>query len=274
VTRAVLCAGLAAALLAPALAELAPARRRGGAGRWTLLVRALARVGARVGPSRPASDLGARLAAAGSPLGLGPGEAGALKAGTGCAGLLTALVLAAGAPGRLGLVLLLAGPAAGFLAPDLWLARRARARQRRVERELADVLELVRVAVDAGLPLTRALAEVGRRRRGLLPAELARTAREIALGRPRREALEALAQRCPGPGVRACVAALERSERLGAPLGPTLAAQARDARAARGARLREAAERAAPKIQLAIALGLVPSVLLLVAAALLASTGR
>ncbi len=270
-TRAVLCAGLAGGLLLVALADLAPRRRPRGTGS---LVRALARVGARVGPARPTADLAARLAAAGTPLGLSPGEAGALKAGAALAGLGLALLLAAGAPGRLGLVLLVAGPAAGFLAPDLWLARLARARQRQVERELADVLELVRVAVDAGLPLTRALTEVGRRRRGLLPREISRTAREISLGRPRAAALAGLAARCPGPGVRACVAALERSERLGAPLGPTLAAQARDARAARGVRLREAAERAAPKIQLTIALGLVPSVLLLVAAALLASTGH
>ena len=35
-----------------------------------------------------------------------------------------------------------------------------------MEEELADVTDLLRVAIAAGLPATRALAEVGRRHRG------------------------------------------------------------------------------------------------------------
>ena len=50
-----------------------------------------------------------------------------------------------------------------------------------------------------------------------------------------------------------------------------LAGQARDARASLRRRVREDAARAGPKIQLVVALLLVPSVLLLVAAALLAA---
>ena len=55
-----------------------------------------------------------------------------------------------------------------------------------------------------------------------------------------------------------------------APLGPTVAALAGGARAARTGRIRDRAQRAAPKIQLVVALLLVPAVLLLVAAGLLA----
>ena len=83
--------------------------------------------------------------------------------------------------------------------------------------------------------------------------------------------MAALAARCPIHGVVALVAAVGRAQRHGAPLGETLAAQATEARADRARRIRERAGRAAPKIQLVIALLLVPSVLLLVAAALLAS---
>ena len=68
--------------------------------------------------------------------------------------------------------------------------------------------------------------------------------------------------------MRALVTALDRARRHGAPLAETLAAQARDARAALARRIREDAARAGPKIQLVVALLLVPSVLLLVAAAL------
>jgi hypothetical protein len=63
-------------------------------------------------------------------------------------------------------------------------------------------------------------------------------------------------------------AALLRAERHGAPLGPALHALATDARARHAQRLRERAARAAPKIQLVVALLLVPAVMLMVGAAL------
>jgi tight adherence protein C len=165
-------------------------------------------------------------------------------------------------------VLAVAAPAGAFLVPDAWLARRTRRRRRAMAAELADVLDLLRVAVDAGLSPTRALAEVGRRRRGALAAELRSVAARIDLGVPRAEALRALDRRCPVDGVAPLVAALLRAERHGAPLGPALAALAADARAAHAQRLREQAARAAPKIQLVVALLLVPAVMLLVGAAL------
>ena len=136
--------------------------------------------------------------------------------------------------------------------------------------ELPDVLDLLRVAVDAGLPASRALAEVGRRRPGLLAGELRAAAARTQAGQPRAEALALLQARCPTPGVAPLVAALGRAERHGAPLGPVLAALAADARALEAQRVRDRAARAAPRIQLAVALLLVPAVMLLVAAALVA----
>jgi len=69
--------------------------------------------------------------------------------------------------------------------------------------------------------------------------------------------------------VPALVAALKRANRHGAALGPALAAEARAARARQARRAAEHAARAAPQIQLVVALLLVPAVLLLVAAALI-----
>jgi tight adherence protein C len=240
VSRAVLLAALAGALAGPALADVArlvrarPRRRAHANGS----VRALARIGRGAGAPKAAADLGGRLAAAGTPLGLSPEDVVAVKAGCALAGVVGMAPLLAAGAGRLGVLLLVSGPIAAFLAPDLWLRRRARRRGHEVERALPDTLELLRVALDAGLPLTRALAEVGRRRRGLLAAELRRVAREIELGTPRAQALDALAGRCHASGMPVLVAAILRAERLGSPLAATLAAQAKDARAARAARIR------------------------------------
>jgi tight adherence protein C len=179
-----------------------------------------------------------------------------------------AMPFAALAPGRLGLVLAPAGPLAGFLAPDLWLARLAAERARRVRRDLPALLDMLRVTVDAGASLTAALHEVGGRARGPLAAEWRAVGREAALGVPLAEALEAMGRRLPQPEVTALIAALDRARRHGAPLGPTLTGQARDARLALRRAVQEDAAKAGPKIQLVVALLLVPSVLLMVAAAL------
>ena len=260
---------LAAALGAGGIVELAAAVRSGRPRRrrhaWAA---ALARLGRRLGAPAPPADLARRMQAAGAPSSLRVGDLMAIKAGAALAALPAALPLAAALPGRLGTVLAGAAPAAAFLAPDAWLARRTRRRRRAMAAELANVLDLLRVAIDAGLSPARALAEVGRRRHGPLASELRGAATRIELGVPRAEALETLARRCPVDGIGALVAALLRAERHGAPLGPALAALAADARAAHAQRLRERAARAAPKIQLVVALLLVPAVMLLVGAAL------
>ena len=90
----------------------------------------------------------------------------------------------------------------------------------------------------------------------------------LGLGAARSEVLRELVARCPGTGVATLAAAIARSDRHGAPLAPALAALAAEARAEQSRRLRDGAARAAPKIQLVVALVLVPAVMLLVGAVL------
>ncbi len=260
----------AAAFLSGALGALGlalltgsrPPRRR------LTLLHGLAAIGVR---ARPPADLDRRLAAAGRPGGFSASQLMAAKTAAGLAAGGAGVLLSAGAPGRLGLLLVIACPVAGFLAPDLWLRRLAAGRARRVRRELPLLLDLLRVQTEAGASLPAALREVGERAAGPLAAEWGAVAREVELGAPLGRALAAMELRLPLPEIRALVAALERSRRHGSPVGDTLAAQAREARFALARRIREEAARAGPKIQLVVALLLVPSVLLLVAAALAAA---
>jgi tight adherence protein C len=265
-TRAVVLAALAGVVAAGGLAELTSLpRRRRARGRLAELARRAVRRAGRDRRRRP-GGLAARIEAAG--LDAGTGELTLLKLAAAPVGLLAALPLTALAPGRLGLLLLLAAPAAGFCAPDLWLRARAERRARRIEAEQADVLDLLRVAVGAGLSHWRALAEVGRRHPGILARELGAVARRVALGVPAEAALDRFERRCPAAGTRALAATLRRAARLGAPPARALGALAEEARAMQARRAAEHAARAGPKIQLVVALLLVPSVLLLVAAAL------
>ena len=265
VTRASILAALAGVLAAGGIVELAAGARHGAEADRAHRARALAR---RLGSARRSAPggLAARVEAAGVDAGVG--EIMAAKLGAAPVAALAALALLPLAPGRLGLALLAGAPFAGFLAPDLWLRARARSRARVIESEQADVLDLLRVAVGAGLGPWRALAEVGRRHPGVLATELGAAARHVGLGVPPDAALARLERRCQAAGMRALTAALRRADRLGAPPARALAALAAEARARETRRAAEHAARAAPKIQLVVALLLVPSALLLVAAAL------
>ena len=272
----VVLAALAGACAAAGLVELAGVRGGGGTRpvRGARAVAALARLGRRGGAPVPSHALAARMEAAGRPLGLDVADLTAVKGGCSVVALLAGAPLAAALPGRLPVVAALGLPLAGFVAPDALLARRAARRRREMEAELPDLLDLLRVAIEAGLPAGRALREVGSRHGGVLAREWRTAACEVGLGVPRDEALRRLVRRCPPPAVATLAAALRRAERHGSPLGGTLAAQAAEARAERARRIRERAAKAAPKIQLVVALLLVPSVLLLVAAALVGAFVR
>jgi tight adherence protein C len=262
-------ADLAARLAAAGTGDGGPTdgdRPNGGAAAWAKVSPRGEDPAVRGGPQPSGSAR--RTAFAGSdPL----GDLMALKTGAALVAGLLVVPAAGAAPGRLWVVVVPGLPAAAFLAPDLWLARRARRRAAALAAEAPEVLDLVRIAVAAGMPALRAFGEVGRRHRGVLAAELATASARAALGEPVGRTLARLRARCPAPAVRALVAAVERSRRHGAPLAPALAAIAADARAERARRVQDRAARAAPKIQLVVALLLVPAVLLLVAAALVGS---
>jgi tight adherence protein C len=184
------------------------------------------------------------------------------------------LVLGSAAPGRLPFLLMVAAPIAGFVAPDQWLKRVTRRRLEAAVRELPDMLDLFRVTVEAGMPAARALGVVASEFDGPLAREWRRAAGEIALGESQEDVLAALALRLPADEISSFVEALGRSRRRGVPIGRAAAAQATAARHRRRRQVREHAARAGPKIQLVVALLLVPSVLLLVAAGLVAELER
>jgi tight adherence protein C len=231
----------------------------------TWLARALRLTGPATG-----GDTTARLAAGGWPGRLGTREWIGLKC---CTAAVLGLCAAAGAgslPGRLPLVALVAAPAAGFVAPEFWLSRLTERRLRAAGTELAPMLDLLQVTVEAGASPGAAMGAVGARFKGPLAAEWRAAATAIALGRPHDEALATLTRHLPSPRVRAFADSMRRARRRGLPLGEVLARQAAAARHEQQIRIRERAARAGPKIQLVVALILVPSVMLIVAAALVA----
>jgi tight adherence protein C len=193
------------------------------------------------------------------------------KAGGAVLGGILAWGAAPAAPGRIALLVGLGLPVAGFLLPEAVLQREARRRQRRLVAALPDALDLLAVGSAAGRAAADGFAEIARRSEGPLAAELRVSVAELSCGRPLSVALQGLRQRVPGSEMATVCAAIERSRRLGSPLAEQLRRQAIALRRDQRRAIEERAARAAPKIQLVVALVLVPSVLLMIAAALIAN---
>jgi tight adherence protein C len=186
-------------------------------------------------------------------------------------GGLVALAAAPAAPGRISLLVTAGLPAAGFFAPDALLERRARLRKRRLVGALPDACDLLAVAAAAGRGPASGFAELARGSDGPLAEELRMTVAELSCGRPLPAALRSLRDRVPGSELATLCAAIERSRRYGSPLAEQLRRQSSALRGDQRRAVEERAARAAPKIQLVVALVLVPSVLLMITAALIAN---
>jgi tight adherence protein C len=185
--------------------------------------------------------------------------------------VVAALVAAPAAPGRIGLLVAVAMPAAGFFAPNALLEREARRRHRRLLASLPDALDLLAIGSAAGRSPAAGFGEIARDGSGPLAEELRIAVAELDCGQPLADALAALRERVPGGEVATLCASIERSRRLGSPLADQLRRQAAALRRDQRRAVEERAARAAPKIQLVVALVLVPSVLLMIAAALIAN---
>ncbi len=272
-SSAIIVAGFAGGLGAVALCELVAAyaggrkrsqRRNSGFSQRLLAVMVYLGQGL---SNRAPRSLSRKLDAAGIELPVG--QLMAIKVGASIIALVSSLTLASGLPTRVWILACATTPTLAFLLPDLWLLRRIRQRSAAINNELADVLELLRVALAAGLGLRNALAEVGARQQGLLATEIKQAANSLTGGELYNDVLSRLQRRCATPGVRSAVEAIRRAQQYGTPLSEPLGALIQQARADSARQALESAARAAPKIQLIVALLLVPSVLMLIAATII-----
>jgi tight adherence protein C len=126
------------------------------------------------------------------------------------------------------------GAAAGFLLPELWLKDMTKARNLKILKRLPFFLDIVTMAVEAGMNLSSALGKsVEKMPAGPLLAEINRLLREIRAGKPRADALRDMAARLNFPPVSSLVSALVQGEMMGSSIGPILRAQAEQRRTER-----------------------------------------
>lgn len=152
-----------------------------------------------------------------------------------------------------------AGAALGGLLPVARLRDRAASRQRAMLRQLPFFLDLISMSVEAGLNLGAALAQaVDRGPPGAMRDALAQLLRDLRAGRPRDEAMRALAARAQLPAISSLVAALASTQKQGASLGPILRAQAEQRRTERFLRAEKLAMEAPVKMLMPLVLFIFP----------------
>ncbi len=185
-------------------------------------------------PAAPAIFWGTRLLLAG-------GSAALVVAGTPLVGLPAwAVLLAAGYVGAIGWVL-----------PVLWLRMRKNARQKEIQKALADALDLLVVCVEAGLGLNQALMRVAEEIRHvsmILSMELALVNAEIRAGAARDQALRSLAERTGVEDIRSLVTMLIQTDRFGTSIARSLRIHSETLRTKRRQRAEEAAAKTAIKM--------------------------
>jgi tight adherence protein C len=152
-------------------------------------------------------------------------------------------------------------PLVGALLPLMTLSRARRLRQRRIDLDLPDFLDVLAVTVTGGVAFRAALAQVADRFGGPLGEEMHHALERISSGATVREAFRQLRERNESPSLSQFVTAYLQSEELGAPIAHTLNRIALDIRRAGAQRMRREAGRVEPQVTLVTILVLVPAVL-------------
>ncbi len=155
----------------------------------------------------------------------------------------------------------------GWVAPAFHVGRRARARQRDIQRALPDALDLLVVCVEAGLALNQALVRVATEIKHvsrLTSEELTLVNLEIRAGVPRDEALRGLGERTGVADLRSLVAMLIQTDRFGTSIAQALRVHSDTVRTKRRQRAEEAAAKTTIKLIFPLVLFVLPALFVVI----------
>jgi tight adherence protein C len=202
-------------------------------------------------PQKARQNLMNRLELAGRPGNLTPEDFAAVRivaaAVMAAVGLLLGLLL--NNPVYLAVAVAL-GAGLGFYLPVLWLKQKVDKRRNEIQKGLPDAMDLLVIAVDAGLGFDAALARVTDKYKNALSDEFAKVLREVSLGRPRLEAMDEMGRSSGVEDLHNFIQAIIQSEQFGTGSGTILRIQADEMRRKRRQRAQEKAAQATLKMML------------------------
>jgi tight adherence protein C len=149
-------------------------------------------------------------------------------------------------------------PASATL-PSMWLTSKIESRQRKIRLALADTLDLMTIAVEAGLGFDAALARVVSAIPGPLSDELYRLLQEVRIGIRRADALNGLSERTQVAELDQFITAINQADVFGISIGQVLRIQAAQLRQKRSQLAEERAAKTPVKLLFPLILCIFPA---------------
>jgi len=155
----------------------------------------------------------------------------------------------------------------GAAIPDIWLTRKGRARQERLQLAIPDVLDLTVVCIEAGLGLDQSLMRIGQEISKVHPdlsEELRLYNLEVNAGRTRADALRHLAGRTEVEDLKSLTAVLIQTDRFGTGIAQSLRVFSDSLRTKRRQRAEERAAKTAIKMVPVLVFFIFPAIFIMV----------
>jgi tight adherence protein C len=153
----------------------------------------------------------------------------------------------------------------GFLAPDFWLGKKIKKRQKKLTRGLPDVLDLLVICMEAGLSLDQATSRCAEELRDSQPEicdELGLVVLEQRAGRARSEAWKNMADRTGVDCLRNLVSMLVQTEQFGTSIAKMLRVHSDTLRVQRVQLVEEMASKTSVKLVFPLVLFIFPALFL------------
>lgn len=220
----------------------------------------IAKITTRFAPQEALQRTAHQLILAGSPSGLTPSVLWAMRfAAMIVVAILGAFMFGSGGAGKL-LLSIVGGGVLGFMLPQMWLKSKIDRRQAEVIKSLPDALDLMSIAVEAGLGFDQAMSKVYEKWDDELALAFGRVIREIALGKTRKEALRTMDESIGVPDVTSFVSAIIQADQLGVSISRVLKIQSEQMRIKRRQRAQEKAQQAPVKMAIPLVLLIFPTI--------------
>lgn len=208
----------------------------------------LAVVGRRLTPKGYAGWLDKLLARAGRPASLPLERLLVVKPAAALVVALLSILLLLRSPSPPSILLALFLTALAYFAPDIVVHGRGAERQKAIALELPNTLDQMLISVEAGLGFESAMARASSNGRGPLAAELGRALQDMQVGRSRKDAYLAMAERVDSPELRSFVRSVVQADTYGIAIAAVLRTQAKQMRIRRRQRAEEKAMKLPVKV--------------------------
>ncbi len=156
--------------------------------------------------------------------------------------------------------------AIGFFGPSIWLKAKIGERRQAIEEAFPNALDLIQIAVEAGLGFDQALMRVSSEIRSVAPDladEITSAENEIQAGRDRDRALMRMARRTGVDEVTSFVNVVLQSARFGTPMSEALSTYAEEMRTTRELKAQEKANKLPVQMSAVMASLMLPAILML-----------